>query len=172
MRHYRIMIRSSTHHIPDATVLLTRSYEHPDAQSLVQALYAEQRDLYGYADPVEADPANYQPPHGLFLVAYDSNQPVGCGGLHTFDPTTSTVEIKKMYTVPTYRGTGLGRRIIARLEEAAERTGARRIILETGIRNTAALSLYGGLGYRPMSSYMPDRDPQINRAFVKALRPE
>jgi GNAT superfamily N-acetyltransferase len=146
-----------------------RAYDHPDAVRLVRALFDEQVARYGYADPPDADPAVYEPPAGRFLVAYLNGRAVACGGFRRHDGTTATVEIKKMYTVPDLRGHGLGRMIIDRLEAGAAGCGACRAILETGVRNRGALRLYRGVGYQPTARYVPGRDPQINRAFVKML---
>jgi GNAT superfamily N-acetyltransferase len=59
-----------------------------------------------------------------------------------------TVEIKRMYVRPAARGLGLGRRILAALETAAESMGARRIVLETGAYQPEAQALYERSGYR------------------------
>ncbi|GAA2455933.1 GNAT family N-acetyltransferase [Actinomadura vinacea] len=145
-------------------------YDHPAAIRLVRALFDDQVERYGYADPVEADPAHYAPPEGLFLVAYAGAVPVGCGGYRTHDAPSRTIEIKKMYSLPGLRGTGLGRRILAELERRAAAAGFTDSILETGIRNTAALALYTSTGYQPRPRYAVGyRDPEINRAFVKKL---
>jgi GNAT superfamily N-acetyltransferase len=159
-------------------------YDHPDAVALVSALFEDQRARYGYADQVEADPVDYRPPDGTFLVAYLQGRPVACGGyrIHrspaigqaapmvaTEMTLSRTVEIKKMYTVPEYRGHGYGRYVLAELERRATDAGAGRAILETGVRNHFALALYTGAGYEPAASYVPGRDPAINRAFTKPL---
>lgn len=41
----------------------------------------------------------------------------------------------------------------------------RAAVLETGVRNTAALHLFTSAGYLPTDGYVEDRDPAINRAF-------
>lgn len=151
----------------DGLTLVERSYCHPDAHRLVRGLFAEQVGRYGYADPAAADPALYQPPRGLFLVGHVNGVAVCCGGFRAY--TNDTVEIKKMYTVPEHRGRGYGLAIITELEVRAVRAGAQRAILETGVRNTAALGLYESVGYRPTARYVPGRDPAINRAFLKEL---
>ena len=157
---------------PDGRAVLRirrRPYSHPDVVDLVVALSAEQGGTYGYADPVEANPDDYAAPRGVFLVAYTrSCKPIACGGYRTHDQS-GTVEVKKMYTRPSWRGRGIGRRILFALEQHAAASGARRIILETGVRNTAALALYTGAGYQPTDPYVVGRDPEINRAFVKIL---
>src|SRR5262245_34018559 len=109
--------------------IVERAYDDPDAARLVRALYDEQVERYGFADRVEADPADYAPPRGLFLVAYVRGVPSACGGYRTYDPATATVELKKLYTVPELRGRGLGRRVGTGLEEHAAGHGARRAIL-------------------------------------------
>lgn len=144
-----------------------RAYDHSDARALVTQLYDDQVVRYGYADPVEADPDLYRPPRGLFLVGYYDRRPVCCGGFRGYRP--GIVEIKKMYTIPELRGRGLGVAIIEELERNAIAAGAQRAILETGVRNTAALGLYDQAGYRPTARYVQGRDPAINRAFVKDL---
>jgi GNAT superfamily N-acetyltransferase len=146
-----------------------RSYDHPDAMRLVRALYEEQVDRYGFADPVEADPAMYAPPHGLFLVLYVADVPSACGGYRPYDLDAAVVEVKKAYTVPNLRGKGLGRLVLSRLEQHAARHGAHRVILETGVRSDAALALIQRAGYQPAARYVSGRDPAINRAFFKDL---
>ncbi|GLW58725.1 GNAT family N-acetyltransferase [Kitasatospora phosalacinea] len=145
-------------------------YDHPEAQRLTSALHAEQLALYGFADdPHTTDPAHFAPPNGLFLIAHADghDQALGCGGWHLVQP--GTVEIKRMYVSPAARGLAIGSTILRALEDQARSIGARRAILETGSRNLAALALYAHLGYEPIPSYAPGRDPLVNRALAKQL---
>jgi hypothetical protein len=41
--------------------------------------------------------------------------------------------------------------------------------LETGVRNTAALSLFTSAGYELVGRYVAGRDPAINRALARSL---
>ena len=152
-----------------AAEITERAYDHPDAVCLVRALFDEQIGRYGFADPAEADPASYAPPHGLFLVVYIAGIPRACCGYRTYDPATATIELRKLYTAPEVRGRGIGRLLLSRLEHHAARQGARRAILETGARNLEALALIRHAGYQPTARYVRGRDPAINRAFCKAL---
>jgi GNAT superfamily N-acetyltransferase len=152
-----------------AIEVVERAYDHPDAVRLVQALYDEQVARYGLADPVEADPCAYAPPHGLFLVAYVNRVPSACAGYRPYDPVAATVELKKMYTVPEVRGRGLGGLLGTQLELHAAAHGAQRAILETGARSQGALALVRSAGYQPTARYVSGRDPAINRAFSKTL---
>jgi GNAT superfamily N-acetyltransferase len=149
-------------------VIQPRPYDHPDVRRLVDELYLEQIGRYGFADAPNEDPTEFAPPLGVFLVAYADDIPCACGGMRTYQP--GIAEIKKMYVTPAHRGRGLGRRILDDLEQAARAAGARRIVLETGSRNTEALGLYVRAGYRAIPAYR-DRDATINRALAKDLTP-
>ena len=76
-----------------------------------------------------------------------------------------------MYVAPAARGRGLGRSVLEALENDAVRHGMTQMILETGARNHAALSLYAACGYARVPSYVTGRDPDVNRAMRKPLSP-
>ncbi|WP_326763688.1 GNAT family N-acetyltransferase [Streptomyces sp. NBC_01591] len=142
------------------------SYNSPDARRLSQALHREQTATYGRADDPEA--AEFEPPSGVFLLAARSGgTALACGGWRTAGPTIA--EIKRMYVTPAARGHGLGRQFLEALEHNARQHGMSEAILETGISNLAALTLYTRCGYALVASYVPGRDPRINRALSKAL---
>jgi GNAT superfamily N-acetyltransferase len=105
----------------------------------------------------------------LFVIAHcaDAPEAAGCGGWRLLDPETA--EIKRMYVATTARGKGLGRRILEHLEEQAAAHGVKRLVLETGARNGAALALYRRCGYTPSPSYVPGRNLSVNRAMSKIL---
>jgi GNAT superfamily N-acetyltransferase len=150
----------------DRVVLAERSTAHADAARLLAEFYDEQVSRYGFADQVDLDPAEYADPFGAFVLAYAGASVVGCGGYRWYDRAVGTVEIKKLYVVPAARGSGAGRALLAWLEGHA---GARRAILETGVRNTAAIGLFTSAGYLPVDGYVAGRDPAINRAFARSL---
>ena len=102
-------------------------------------------------------------------MVYRTPSPAGCGGYRWFDRAAHTVEIKRIYVVPASRGCGTGRALLAWLEHHAVQAGAQQAILETGVRNTAALSLFISAGYQPVDGYVAGRDPAINRAFARSL---
>jgi len=146
-----------------------RSPAAPDAYRLLSAFHREQVGRYGFADPAWLSPDDYTAPSGVFVVAYHGGVPGGCGGYRWFDRATGTVEIKRLYVVPASRGEGIGGVLLSWLEQHATAAGAQRAILETGVRNTAALGLFAAAGYAPVDSYAEGRDPQINRAFARSL---
>ena len=163
--------RDPADHSPGAEriEITERTPAHPDAARLLHAFYADQVDRYGFADPIELNSAEYSPPHGAFAVAYHGAVPTGCGGYRWYDRPACTVEIKKLYVVPDSRGLATGRAMLSWLERRAVAAGARRAILETGVRNTAATGLFTSAGYVPVDRYVEGRDPEINRAFARLL---
>ncbi|GHG13371.1 GNAT family N-acetyltransferase [Streptomyces filamentosus] len=144
-------------------------YGTADARALTRALHQEQLATYGTADDPEAtDSAEFDAPNGQFLLARLEDGPaLACGGWRTLGP--STAEIKRMYVAPAARGKGVGRRILAALEQDLLGRGHTEVLLETGVHNIAALALYTACGYTPVRSYVPGRNPDINRALKKIV---
>jgi GNAT superfamily N-acetyltransferase len=123
------------------------------SRALIAALNAELGGAYPEpgATHFGLDPAEVAEGRGAFLVAYHAGTPVGCGAVRLIDPETA--ELKRMYAVPALRGKGVGRQLVAALELEARALGARRLVLETGIRQSAALALYRATGFRPIPLY-------------------
>ena len=64
-----------------------------------------------------------------------------------------------MWVTPEARGKGVAHAILVALEAKARQEGARSLMLETGIKNRAALALYERAGFRrcgPFGEYLPD----------------
>jgi ribosomal protein S18 acetylase RimI-like enzyme len=151
-------------------LLVARPYDHPHAWALALALHKDQLARYGHAESPDCDASAFQPPAGLFLVAYSGHRPAGCGGFRQYGGSEDrTAEIKRMYVRRSHRGRGIGARVLAALESAAQQAGAARIVLETGALNTAACGLYRRFGYAPIPAYSDGRDPEVNRAFARDL---
>jgi putative acetyltransferase len=118
-----------------------------DGRRLIAALDAGLAELYPpeqrFGPNLKAE--HLQGGHGTFLVARDDGRAVGCGAIRLIDPTTA--EAKRMYVQPDQRGKGVGRAVLASLEAAAKQLGVRRLVLETGIYQDAALALYRRAGF-------------------------
>jgi GNAT superfamily N-acetyltransferase len=125
----------------------------PHARELIRALNAELSGLYPEPGAthfgLEAD--DVVPGRGAFLVAYREAAPVGCGAVRLLEPATA--ELKRMYVDPALRGLGIGRNLVQALEAEARRLGARRLVLETGTRQAAALALYQRCGFERIPLY-------------------
>lgn len=118
------------------------------SRSLIAALNAELSEAYpeAGANHFGLDTSEVATGRGVFLLAMDGDLAVGCGALRLLEDGSG--ELKRMYVVPALRGRGLGRRLVAALEEEARSFGARRLVLETGVRQETALALYRAMGFR------------------------
>lgn len=125
----------------------------PASLALIEALNAELAAMYPEpgANHFQLDPEQVLGSRGAFLIVRRGGEPVGCGALRLIDDETG--ELKRMYVAPEVRGTGLGRSLVAALEAEARERGARRLVLETGIRQHAALVLYERCGFRRIPLY-------------------
>jgi putative acetyltransferase len=85
-----------------------------------------------------------------FFVARLDGEAVGCGALALFD---DYAEVKRMYTREAARGSGVGKALLARIEEEARDAGKRVLRLETGTHQAAAIGLYEGYGFRPCGAF-------------------
>jgi GNAT superfamily N-acetyltransferase len=117
---------------------------------LIAELNAELTGIYPEpgATHFQLDPSQVIGSRGVFLIASAEGLPVGCGALRLLDNTTA--ELKRMYVVPAMRGKGIGRQLVTALESEARSRGVQRLVLETGIRQDAALALYRSCGFRPI----------------------
>jgi len=110
-------------------------------------------------------PADLVPPNGLLLLALADGKPAGLGGVRHLD--TDVAEVKSMYVAPAYRGTGLGRRILDRLDAIALEHGCRAVRLDTSDYLTPAVGLYRAAGYREVPAY--NENPKADLWFERSL---
>ena len=79
------------------------------------------------------------------VLCYDGVVPVACGAFKVFDK--DTVEIKRMFVLPEYRGRGVAFELLGHLEKWAAESGYNTIILETVVAPNEAIGLYLKAGY-------------------------
>ena len=100
------------------------------------------------------DPAEMRPPGGEFLIVTLSGEPIGCGGLKFHDDDVDrTTEVKRMWVDPSVRGLGIGRRLLAALEQRAVEHGTRTIRLDTNGSLSEAIAMYRSAGYRQVAAF-------------------
>lgn len=147
---------------------------HPDAHVLVEAVQGEYVVRYGSRDETPIDHSEFVAPRGAFFLGYLAEEPVVSGAWRRRDDvevwgTSATAEVKRMYVVPSARGLGLARRMLAHLETTALAAGAQAIILETGSKQPEAIALYESAGYEVVPGFGHYRDSPFNRCFGKPL---
>jgi GNAT superfamily N-acetyltransferase len=120
------------------------------------------------AEIAAGPPADLVPPNGILLLALADGEPAGLGGVRHLE--TDVAEVKSMYVAPPFRGTGLGRRILARLDEIAAEHGCTAVRLDTSDYLTPAVGLYRAAGYREVPAY--NDNPKADLWFERSLAPE
>lgn len=155
---------------PDLSLsITTESIESGDARRLVAALDAGLSELY---PPEQRFGPNLKSEHlgegrGAFLVARDGERAIGCGAVRLLDPTTA--EVKRMYVEPDDRGRGVGSAVLISLEAAARQLGAKRLVLETGTYQDAAVSLYRRAGFTQVDCWGEYASSPTSLCFEKTI---
>lgn len=126
------------------------AYDHPDAVRLVEATQQEYVVRYGAPDETPLEAADFAPPRGLFLIGYVDDVAVATAGWRSHG---TDAELKRMFVVPSARGNGLARTMLAVAERTAYEAGHSRLILETGDRQPEAIALYRSAGYTEVPAF-------------------
>jgi GNAT superfamily N-acetyltransferase len=130
-------------------------FRDPEVQRLVAALEDELQALYGRPD--QEPPELHAFDDGLVVVVRDDlGAAVACGALREVEPGVG--ELKRMYTVPAARGRGHGAAVLGALVAFARERGLARLILETGVRQPAAIALYEHAGFTRCDCFAPYED--------------
>ncbi|WP_300671661.1 GNAT family N-acetyltransferase [Soonwooa sp.] len=137
---------------------------NPDFQSLVKLLDADlairdgdDHDFYHQFNGIDS--------LKHCLVLYKDNQAVACGAIKSYDDKTA--EVKRMFVLDSERGQGFASRLLKELEVWAWDLGYDKLILETGINQPEAISLYKKLGYSIIENYGQYKDLETSICFEK-----
>jgi GNAT superfamily N-acetyltransferase len=148
-------------------VLSVVPLDHPHARELEVRLIDEMIRRYGPGGPRPVPVENFDPPLGSFVVGLLDGSAVACGGFRFLRP--GVAEIKRMYVDVAVRGRGVGRRLLAFLEEKASAAGYTQTWLETGTEQPEAMALYTAAGYRSMDPYGEFKYDERSRCFYRTL---
>jgi ribosomal protein S18 acetylase RimI-like enzyme len=82
----------------------------------------------------------------------DASKCIGCVALRPFAPP-DVCELKRLYVVPSARGTGAARALMEVVLQRARELGYREVLLDTLASMTAARRLYEGFGFVETGKY-------------------
>jgi GNAT superfamily N-acetyltransferase len=102
------------------------------------------------------------------VVLYENGKPIGCGAIKEIEP--SVMEVKRMYTLPKSRGSGIASKIVGELEIWALELSYQKCVLETGKKQPEAIYLYKKNGYQLISNYGQYAGVENSLCFEKQLR--
>jgi putative acetyltransferase len=148
---------------------LTIGVERPD-QADVHALLLTVRswadDLYPPESRHGLDLEAYAQPDVALFVAREGGVLRGCGAYRL--QHDGSAEVKSMFVMPEARGRGIGRAILAAIEDAV-RGRVTTLRLETGIKQDAAIRLYESAGFRRRGPFGSYRDDPLSLFMEKPL---
>lgn len=131
-----------------------------ESDAVAQALYpAESNHLVGVDSLAQ--------PHVIFCVARLDGGIVGCGAA-VLKPE-GYAEIKRMFVREAVRGHGVGRQILAFLEDQVRRRAVTLTRLETGVYSYDAIRLYERMGYVKIGPFADYWDDPLSVFYEKQL---
>jgi len=108
-------------------------------------------------------------PGSTYVLATSDGEPVAYGGIRPAPAVDAhTIEVKRMWVHPDWRGAGLGSRMLRHLESLACEQGGKRLVLDTNGVLTEAIAMYERSGYRRVERY-PGSDPHATHFFEKLI---
>lgn len=143
-----------------------------DVRALVQALNDHLNPLsppeFQFQMSVE-DMANSETT--LFVARDETGRALGMGALYVH--SAELAEVKRMYTLPETRGSGIGRFLLNAIETLARETGIAMLKLETGsvAGFESAWRLYERGGFTRCPAFLNYPDSEYSAYFEKQLEP-
>lgn len=109
--------------------------------------------------------------HGVLVLARVNGAAAGSGALMAHEPVDGlrALEVKRMLVRPEFRGRGISRLVLRRLEAIARERGAQKLVLMCGPRQPEALRLYETCGYLLRSAYGKHVEHPLSIFFEKTL---
>ncbi|MEJ5996386.1 GNAT family N-acetyltransferase [Pedobacter sp. Du54] len=130
--------------------LIRTTSEHPDFVELVKLLDAYLAIIDGAEHSFYAQFNKIDMLKNV-VVAFENGEAVGCGAFKPFE--SDKVEMKRMFVKEKMRGKKIAYQVLNELEQWAAALGFHHYVLETGIRQSAAISLYHKAGYQIIPNY-------------------
>lgn len=145
--------------------MLRTNSENPDFKRLTDLLDDELCLLY---NTKKADYEEYNRITNLptVILAYADNNAIGCGCFRIHNE--KTIELKRMFVEPAFRGKGIASAMVTELERWAKELGFQEAILETGNKQSEAIAMYHKLGYN--YSVKHDQNQEIGHSVFMRKR--
>ncbi len=139
----------------------------PEVGKLIRESDAYAQALYPAESNHLVDVDALAQPHVIFCVARLENAIMGCGAA-VLKPE-GYAEIKRMFVREAARGHGVGRQILAFLEDRVRSHGVGVTRLETGVYSHEAIRLYERMGYVKIGPFADYWDDPLSVFYEKHL---
>ncbi len=147
------------------TVEVTKP-NRPDAVQLIRELDEHLSSLYPVESTHFLDIQTLMQPSIHFVLAFAEGVAVGCGALRLKE---DYAEVKRMYVKPTYRGKGVGYKLLNKVETLAREAGYTTLRLETGVYQLEAVKLYERHGFHRRGPFGEYTDDPLSMCYEKRL---
>jgi putative acetyltransferase len=147
--------------------LLRTDANNPDFKDLIILLDAglaisDGEDHQFYTQFNKTDQIKY------VIIAYQNSKAVACGAIKKY--AENTMEVKRMFTSTQSRKKGLAGKILSELQNWAIEMDYNRLILETGIKQKEAISLYTKANFILVPNYGQYAGIETSLCFEKILQ--
>ncbi len=140
--------------------------QNKDFKFLVEKLDAELKILDGdehlfYAQLNKTDDIKH------VVLAFENELCVGCGAIREYEK--NGMEVKRMYVLNTHRNKGIASMVLKELEDWAKELKYDFLVLETGIKQQAAMHLYEMSGFAIIPNYGKYAEMENSVCYKKIL---
>ena len=139
----------------------------PEVGELIRASDAYAASLYPAESNHLVDIETLAQPNVIFCVARLDDAIAGCGAAVLM--AEGYAEIKRMFVHEAARGHGIGRQILAFLEDHLRGRGVGVARLETGVHSHEAIGLYERMGYTRIGPFAGYWDDPLSVFYEKVL---
>lgn len=101
------------------------------------------------------------------VLIYENDIAVGCGAIKEYEE--NIMEIKRMFVPQEKRGKGIASIVLKELENWAKELGFKKCILETGIKQPEAISLYKKNDFSIIKNYGQYAEVENSVCFEKSI---
>lgn len=147
-------------------------YDKPLAALIRKSLKAHHLDIPGtvyFDDALDRLSEFYSQPSRAYYVLVENERVVGGIGLAEFDIDRKCCELQKLYLDEAVRGSGIGYKMIAFIEERAREMGYEQMYLETHTNLAAAIHIYEKSGYKMIERPEKVVHSTMNRFYIKNI---
>jgi putative acetyltransferase len=154
--------------VRDELTIAVEDPEREDVRALLRTVWSWSVGLYPPESRHGLDLAAYERPEITLFVAREAGAAVGCGAYQLHGD--GSAELKSMFVAPESRGRGIGRAILAAIEDAL-RGQVTTLRLETGVKQPAAIRLYESASFCRRGPFGSYRDDPLSIFMEKSLTP-
>jgi GNAT superfamily N-acetyltransferase len=143
-----IIVPESKSELEDARRLGYEYVETIGKNPILEPYFKDQNFL----TEIDKMPKGYEPPQGIYLLAYVDNEAAGTAALKSLD--NDICEMKRLFVSPKFQGIGLGKLLAERVIDEAKKLGYTKMRLDNSRSVMAkAVLLYKSLGFYEIEPY-------------------